>query len=156
MLNNAEKVALSKIMKDNEVKTARKELKAGDVKDIDVTVRVKGTLSIGADFSKEMPQSVFSKAFLACCLNKLNDATALFMINTMSELLMEKITDPEAAEKKLNYDKMDLKPQLRKAFDALMAETETNVSGSASFKGVCIPVEVNTKETVKAGDLIRE
>ena len=118
-LNPAEIVAISKAIASKDAGDARDALTVGD-HDVDVVVRVSGTLSKGEDHTKKVVAKADPWTLLAVALSHLNGVT-------VDSIVREALTsDPELVK--------GLKDKADKALVAIKAPTETKCAGQVRAK----------------------
>ncbi len=126
-LSGAAVVAVAKMVSDAEAKEASGSLAAGKY-DVDVTVRVRGTLTRGANYTQQVVAKADPWLLLAAALSHLNGVT-------VASIVKEAVTaDPDLVD--------NLKVQAAEAIATIKGTTETECNGKTTGKLVAEVVVV--------------
>lgn len=118
-LSAAEVVALAKVVKAAEVKSASSELAVGE-HDVDFVVRVTGSLKRGANYTQQIVAKADPWTLLAAALSHLNGVT-------VNSLVKEALTADPALVK-------SLKANAASAIAEVKAPTNTECNGKVTTK----------------------
>jgi hypothetical protein len=144
-MNNASTVALSKIIKDAEAKTARAALTPGEHL-VDITVHVSGSLEIAPDTEKTSTSSLLSEEFLIIAL-KMSGCTRERACEIIADLAKESVNGDAKANKAARQalvEEYDPNGRISAIFDEVKAKLpKTKVAGAAKFKGVMVEVSAD-------------
>jgi len=156
-MNNVETMAVSKAVASKDVKAARKELEAGE-HDVDVTVRVRGTVKVGEDGMKRSTSSLLNQEFLMLVLkysgmtrNAAAEAVAMvarnYLVNWQGTK-NDKVAAKEARQELVA--EFDPEGRIAEIFEGIKASIPmTPVKGSVKFVG---DVEVVNDVNVEIDD----
>lgn len=106
-------------------KEARQEIEPGEY-DIDMTVRVQGSLSVGEDYSQEIVAKADPWALLAVALDKLNGTTVEALVRDSGEIAKAEV--------------VKVKEQTKAAMEALKGRTETDCKGKVQASLTATPM----------------
>lgn len=138
-LTNAEILAVTKVVAGKATK-ASKHLAAGD-HEVDVTVRVRGTVKRGEDYTQEIVNKVDTWLLFGVALSKLNGATAESIVR--EAIAIEESEDADALTKKV-------KDAAKVAIKQLKGTTETDCNGKVTYDLSIEEVERHDAETGEA------
>lgn len=159
MLTNIEKMAVSKALKESQIKEAREELQAGSYP-VNMTVRIHGMIDVGKDTERVSTSSLISEDFMLLVLKKagfMRDQAATIIKEVATECLKdwkgtkedkEKAKDARAAM----VAEFDPDGKIRNMLNEIKKSIpKTPVRGSVSFDG---QVEVLEQSKMAALELV--
>lgn len=153
-MDNASIVAISKALKEKDVKDARAALPPGE-HEVDVLIRVTGTLDIAPDTEKTSTSSLLSEEFLILAL-KMSGCTRERACSIIAELASLSVNgDPKANKeaRKALVEEYDPDGRINAIFtDIKKSLPKTIVMGAAKFKGVIAEVQTNPATDALATD----
>lgn len=122
-LTNEQAVAVAKVMKDKVVKAASKEVVPGRY-EVDLLVRVFGSLTKGEDFQQKVTARINFALLAALALSKVNATTRDNIVEDFIMSMGRSETSPEH-EKLIDQIKGEIQPKL----DEIKGMTKTTMSG---------------------------
>jgi hypothetical protein len=141
-MKNANVVALSKAIKEAEVKAARAALTPGE-HEVDICIRLTGTLDIAPDTEKASTSSLLSEEFLIIAL-KMSGCTRERACEIIADLAKQGVNGDAKANKanrQALVEEYDPEGRISAIFaDVKNSLPKTKVSGAAKFKGDVIEV----------------
>lgn len=141
-MKNAETVALSKAVKEAQVKTARAALTPGEHL-VDVTVRLVGALEIAPDAEKTSTSNLLSEEFLVIAL-KMSGCTrerACEIIAALAKQSVNRDIDVNKDRRQEMVREYDPEGKISAIFEEIKKSLpKTKVAGAAKFKGDVIEV----------------
>lgn len=135
-LTNAEILAVTKVVAGKATK-ASKHLAAGD-HEVDVTVRVKGLVRRGEDYTQEIVNKIDTWLLLGVALSKLNGATAESIVREAIEI--EESDAGDTLTKKV-------KEAAKVAIKKLKGTTDTDCNGKVTHDLAVVEVERTDDDT---------
>jgi len=119
-LNDLDTITIAKAVKEAAMKKARNGLEGGTEHNIDLTIRIHGTVKVGEDYEQRIIYKVDFPGLLALALSKTNNVTM--------DALVREFEETEAV------DTDAIKKNAAEALNAIKAKSMMNVKGKVTTK----------------------